>query len=177
MKKKTKDYDFSILKALRNQNGVTLEGLAEETGVSFSTLTRIESNQNQPNLATIKQLADYFGMTPSHLLELATSYIVEKASDKSGLIGDIKRRVLDFPDILLRVSEGKAGQSAEEPHSHANEYQLTWVLKGKMAVVVQNEEHVLKAGQAIKFDAGYDHSVRLLKDSSYVVAVFRKRIK
>ncbi len=177
MKKKTSDFDFSFLRELRNQKGVTLEGLAEAAGVSFSTLTRIESNQNQPNLATIKQIADYFGMTPSHILELATSYIVEKSIERPGTLGGIKRRMLDFPDIQLRVINGRAGQKADETHRHENDYQLTWVLEGSIIIEVQDREYELKAGEAIKFDAGYEHTVRLPEDSTYLVAVIKKRTK
>ncbi len=176
MKKKS-DFDFSFLRELRSQKEITLEGLAEAAGVSFSTLTRIESNQNQPNLATIKQLSDYFGMTPSHFLELATASIVQKVKERPGVLGGIKRRMLDFPDIQLRVVDAEAGQKADEAHRHENDYQLNWVLDGRMIVNIHDREYRLEAGEAVKFDAGYDHSVRVLENATYLIAVISKRLK
>lgn len=38
------------LRSLRKQRGVTLEQLAESTGISVSTLSRLESGQRRPTL-------------------------------------------------------------------------------------------------------------------------------
>ena len=175
--KKAADYDFSILRELRNQYNVTLEKLAEATGVSFSTLTRIESNQNLPSLKTVKLLSEYFGMTPAHFLELTTAFIVERTEESVEILGNIQRRGLSFSEIRLRIGEGRAGQSDEAPHQHMNDYQLTWVLRGRLIVNIHGEDHELSAGEAVKFDAGFEHTVKLLDDSSYVVALVPKRTK
>lgn len=171
------DYDFSILRELRNQYKITLEGLAEATGISFSTLTRIESNQNRPSLATLKRLADFFGMTPAHLLELTTSFIVERRVETRDKMGTIKRRSVAFSELRLRAAQGKAGQSAEEPHLHVHDYQVTWVLEGRMVLNIHGKDYELPAGHAIHFDAGFAHSSRLIEDSVYVVALMPKRTK
>ncbi len=45
------------LRALRQQRGATLRDLAEETGISVSTLSRLESGQRRPTLEQLLPLA------------------------------------------------------------------------------------------------------------------------
>ncbi|MCB1153542.1 MAG: helix-turn-helix domain-containing protein [Deltaproteobacteria bacterium] len=176
-KSKMREFDFSVLRELRRQRKVTLEQLAEDTGVSFSTLTRIESNQNQPSLATVKTLADFFGMTPAHLVDLASSYIVERRREVDDDPNMIGKRGVSFPDVGLRLNSATAGETVNESHSHENEYQISWVLDGKIALTIEGNRYELAAGDAIKFDATYNHSTQALQDSTFVVALIPKRTK
>ncbi len=177
VKSSSLNYDFSIIRELRQQKKVSLKKLASETGVSFSTLARIESNQNQPSLQTLSRLSGFFGLTPANLLDLASSFVVERAEEKLEDLGLLPRRGVSFPDLRLRVNEGKAGDTALEAHQHLGEYQVTWVLKGRIVVSVHGQDHEISAGQAIKFDASFDHTIRCLKDTSYVVGLVPKRTK
>ena len=45
------------LRALRKQRGATLEQLAESTGISVSTLSRLESGHRRPTLELLLPLA------------------------------------------------------------------------------------------------------------------------
>jgi len=172
-----RDFDFSVLRELRNRKQVTLEKLAEQTGVSFSTLARIESNQNQPGLTTLKKLADFFGMTPANLLELSSSFIVERTQEERDVMEPVSRRLLNLADVALRVSEGKAGKSSREPHQHLGSYQITWVLEGHMVLTIHGDKHELKTSEALQFDAAFEHEVKFITDTSYVVALVPKHAK
>jgi transcriptional regulator with XRE-family HTH domain len=51
------------LKALRNRKGWSQQKLAEETGLSFNTVTKIEQGIGKhPTLKTLVKLADVFGV-------------------------------------------------------------------------------------------------------------------
>jgi transcriptional regulator with XRE-family HTH domain len=173
----TRDYDFSVVRELRTDRKVTLEKLAESTSVSFSTLARIESNANQPNLATLKKLADFFGMTPANLLELATAYIVEEVDEKVDILNPVRRRKVDFSGLSMVYAQGKAGQQAHQTHRHDQEYQVTWVLDGRMTINIHGKKFELANGQSIKFDAAFDHKTQFVEDTVYVVALFPKRTR
>lgn len=49
------------LRALRRQRGITLADLAETTGISESTLSRLESGGRRPNLELLLPLARAYG--------------------------------------------------------------------------------------------------------------------
>jgi len=177
MAREARDYDFSVIRDLRNDQKVTLEKLAEATGVSFSTLARIESNSNQPNLATLKKLADFFGMTPANLLDLATAYIVEEVVEGKDPLSPTRRKRVDLAGISLTFGHGKAGETVTKTHRHELEYQVSWVVTGCIEINIHGKKFELKKGQAIKFDAEFEHEVKCLEDTSYIVAVFPKRTR
>lgn len=176
-KAKTDDFDFSILKELRATRGISLQKLSKKIAISYATLARIESNKHRPSLKTIKCLADWFEMSPAHLLELTTSNILEKKNEHKVNLKPAARRAVSFSDVLLRIGTGKAGEHATKAHQHLGHYQITWVLEGKMIARIHSENHELEKGQAIKFDASFAHSVRFIEDSKFVVAILPKRFK
>ena len=56
------------LKELSNENGITQDKLAEETGLSQAALANWENGKRIPNAAAIITLAKYFGVTTDYLL-------------------------------------------------------------------------------------------------------------
>ncbi len=56
------------LKRLRTQRGVTLAGLSEATGISKSTLSRLESGARRPTLELLLPLARAHGVTLDELV-------------------------------------------------------------------------------------------------------------
>ena len=50
------------LRLLRQQRGATLTGLSAATGISVSTLSRLESGQRRPNLELLLPLARAYGV-------------------------------------------------------------------------------------------------------------------
>lgn len=45
------------LRSLRQERGLTLEGLAHEAGITTTTLVRIEGEQTNPTWTTVRRLA------------------------------------------------------------------------------------------------------------------------
>ena len=177
MQHATKEFDFSILRDLRREANITLEDLAERTGVSFSTLSRIESGQNQPSLTTLASLSEHFGLSPANLLDLAGSNVIEHAEEELEDLGEVRRRGVSFPDAKLVLGKAEAGDSSQRRHRHEGHYQIQWVLEGKIIVHVHHREFEVGAGQSIKFDAGFEHRSQFLEDTTYLVALIPKRAK
>ncbi len=57
------------LKDLRLRAGLTQEELAKEAGVTQTTVARIERDAVQPEVTTIRKLAQALGKTPGDLLD------------------------------------------------------------------------------------------------------------
>lgn len=169
------DYDFSVLRDLRKQAGVTLEAVAAETGVSLSTLTRIETNQNLPSLTTLHALAEFFGLSPASLLAGAEPVVIEEVGEELEELGDVLRRGVTLPDARLVVGEAKAGDTSQRPHRHEGFYQIQWVLEGRMVSRVQGLEVSLEAGRAVRFDGGFEHVSHFVEDTRYLVVLIPKR--
>ncbi|MCB9959124.1 MAG: helix-turn-helix transcriptional regulator [Rhodospirillaceae bacterium] len=59
------------VKALRSERGWSLDALAQRTGVSRATLSRLENAEVSPTAAVLGRLSTAFGLTPSRLMYLA----------------------------------------------------------------------------------------------------------
>lgn len=57
------------LRALRRDRDITLAQLAEETGISVSTLSRLESGRRKPTLELLLPLAKAYGVQLDELVD------------------------------------------------------------------------------------------------------------
>ena len=57
------------LRTLRRQREITLADLSEQTGVSMSTLSRLESGDRKPTLELLLPLARAYGVTLDELVD------------------------------------------------------------------------------------------------------------
>ena len=90
------------LKALRRTSGRSLEELAGELGVHFTTVSSWERGRSRPNYQTLARLASLYQVSPEYLLE--------EFSDRSGpgrlVPGPTRSRFQRIPD---RARENLAG--------------------------------------------------------------------
>lgn len=85
---------------LRKQRAITQEQLAEAMGVSFAAVSKWERGAATPELTTIAELADYFGVSVDALI----GYQMQR-SDKDSLIARLRafRHDRSAPDALETV--------------------------------------------------------------------------
>jgi transcriptional regulator with XRE-family HTH domain len=168
-------FDFSVLRELRQKHQLSLDSLAAESGVGVATLARLESNQNKPSLQTLDRLARVFGLSPAHLVDLSTSAAGQVQLEQE-LVDPGMRREISFPDFRARLGQGAAGDESR-PHQHEGAYQITWVLSGRVRLMVREVEHELSAGQALRFDGAVEHSVEYLEDSELMFILIPKTLR
>ena len=56
------------LKEIRTRRFLTQEELAERAGVSPATIVRVERNQAEPHISTMRKLAEALDVDPTELL-------------------------------------------------------------------------------------------------------------
>ncbi|MFI8262566.1 helix-turn-helix domain-containing protein [Streptomyces sp. NPDC085665] len=146
------------LKRLRARRGLTLAALSEATGISKSTLSRLESGQRRPSLELLLPLAgayrvpldDLVGapevgdprvrLTP-HAMPNGDSYV--PLSRTPGPLQAYKMIITDRgaePD--LRTHEG---------------YEWMYVLQGRLRLVLPEHDLVLGPGEVAEFDTRLPH--------------------
>lgn len=57
------------LRPIRERLFVTQEELAERTGMSRATISRLEGGQQRPRISTVRKLAEALGVPPEALVE------------------------------------------------------------------------------------------------------------
>src|SRR5262249_35688349 len=92
----------ALLRAVRRQRGLTLESLAEQTGLTKSYLSKIERRQSTPSIAVALKLASALDVDVAQLFsdDSAADHkiTVDRASNRNA--GNHERYVALAPTVL-----------------------------------------------------------------------------
>lgn len=145
------------LKRLRTQRSITLADLSKATGISKSTLSRLETGQRRPSLQLLLPLARAYRVPLDALVgasEVSDPHVRLKPRRVNG------RTVLQLTGQPGGVQAWKiiipATQTEPEPRVHEG-YEWLYVLDGQMRLVLGNHDLVLSAGEAAEFDTRLPH--------------------
>jgi transcriptional regulator with XRE-family HTH domain len=147
------------LRAAREQRGATLAQLSETTGISVSTLSRLESGARRPTLELLLPLARTFGVTLDELVDAPPTgdpRVHLRPVQRGGLtMLPLSRRAGGVQAYKIIISPG--GRSTEpDPKSHEG-YEWLYVLDGRLRVVLGEHDLVLTPGEAAEFDTRTAH--------------------
>jgi len=96
------------LAALRESRTLTQKELAQLTKISRSRLSLYETDKREPDLQTLKQLADFFNVTIDYLVgRNTTEFAAKEEQMPNDLLEFLKLPDAQFDDILL-TEEDKA---------------------------------------------------------------------
>ena len=151
----------SRLAALRGAKGWSLDELAERTGISRATLSRVENGSTSPTAAQLGRLCTAFGLTMSRLMVEAeagaATYLPQAAQPRwTDPETGFQRRAVAPPASGFRVEivEGvlPAGKSIAYDSSPVPGLEhAVVVLAGKLDLTVEGNAHRLAAGDCLRF--------------------------
>jgi transcriptional regulator with XRE-family HTH domain len=148
------------LKRFRQRRGSTLAGLAEETGISASTLSRLESGLRRPTLEQLLPLARAFRVTLDELVDAPPTgdprvNLRPVAAGDGTTVVPLTRRpggIQAYKFVL------PAGDGGAEPDLRTHEgYDWVYVLNGTLRLVLGEHDLVLEPGEAAEFDTRIPH--------------------
>ena len=161
--------DFSILRDLRKRAELTLEAVSNKSGVSIASLSKIERNQIMMELDTLYRLARVFALSATELLNLAESCSAHKKTAEDYTSGPFDFERVNFKDVDCFYAKAKAGGELSKPEAHGDEFEICWLRKGAIKITLPREQHTLKPGEAIQFDAALFHSYEIIEDSELAI--------
>ncbi len=155
----------ALLRAVRRQRGLTLETLAEQTGLTKSYLSKIERRQCTPSIAAALKVARALDVDVAQLFsdETADEKIhVDRASDRRRTRGE--RYVALAPAVLGKSMSPfvvrPAGKAVSEPRPvHAGQ-EFVFVHTGTVELDYGDQTVTLGAGDSAYFDASVSHNFR-----------------
>lgn len=154
------------LRQLRRQRNLSLQQLAERSGVSAAAIHKIERNGMVPTVATLMKLAS--------ALNRSVSYFVEEESTRAAVLvrpADRRQLFTSKRGIDLKSISGPYGpffiagafatiepgaDSGPRPMEHPGE-ELVFLLQGGLTFVVDEEEFQLSPGDALHFRTDRPH--------------------
>jgi transcriptional regulator with XRE-family HTH domain len=161
------------LRALRLRKKLGLVELAGHTGLSPAMLSKIERGLVFPTLPTLLRIALVFGIGLDHFFAKDAGrprVAVIRKRDRLRLPNRPGAdppaylfESLDFPVTERKIEAFYAEFPRDAPPSELHRHEgaeLIYVLNGKLAVSVDEEETFLAPGDAMYFDSGAAHSYR-----------------
>lgn len=155
----------ALLRAVRRQRGLTLERLAEQTGLTKSYLSKIERRQSTPSIAVALKVARALDVDVGRLFsdEAAQEKItVDRAPGPGGAGGERYRALApallgkSMSPFVIHPTE----DSADDPHpEHAGE-EFVFVHAGSVELDYGDQTFTLSAGDSAYFDASVSHKIR-----------------
>ena len=144
----------------RNASGMTLADLQAATGISASTLSRIEAGERRLTVDFLERIAESLGTTAAAVLaDAAREDLLLLPAPRAKLSGGMSGIVLRIEDdgrSLLRITVPPR-QSLRRTAVHPGQEWLH-VLRGRIGLRVGEREVVLEAGQTAQFDTSKPHA-------------------
>ena len=148
------------LRALRVERGATLAELAASTGISVSTLSRLESGQRRPTLELLLPLAR------AHQVPLDELVDAPETGDPRVRAKPIVRHGRTFLPLTRRPGGLQAfkmiipASEADPPERRSHEgYEWLYVLSGRVRLLLGDRDLLLGPGEVVEFDTRTPHSV------------------
>jgi transcriptional regulator with XRE-family HTH domain len=162
-------YDFTILRELRRHHLMTIGDVSERSGISPAVISKLERNQSRAELDTLFRLARVFGMNAADLLALAESRTAHVKDSSRHDSGGFRFEQVDFANVRCLHGAARAGGAVSRPEIHRDDFEVCWVLQGHLRIRLPSEQHDLRAGQSIQFDAILPHSYEAVTDVEVII--------
>lgn len=157
------------IRAWRNDARLTLQQLGDRSGVSASTIHKIENLQTVPTISVLLKVANGLQRRPSELLaeveagqQVAVLRRDERPRAQLGdggaiehLVGPIPRGQLDVWRVRLEPGIG-VGQPGSQPWQFHGEVAVI-VEDGAVEAVIAGERYALDRGDSLHFDPTLPH--------------------
>ncbi|GAA4764526.1 helix-turn-helix domain-containing protein [Citricoccus nitrophenolicus] len=148
------------LKQLRLHRDVTLTQLAEATGISSSTLSRLEAGLRRPTLEQLLPLARYHGVTLDSLVDAPRTAdprvdLRPVATCDGAVIIPLTRRPGGIQAYKFVRPTGN-DDTVPEPRTHEG-HDWVYVLNGTLRLILGDQDLRLEAGEAAEFDTRTPH--------------------
>ncbi|WP_035795395.1 helix-turn-helix domain-containing protein [Kitasatospora mediocidica] len=146
------------LRRLRDKRGLTLAALSEATGISKSTLSRLESGQRRPTLELLLPLADVYQVPLDDLVGAPAVgdprvRLTPRALTNGGTAVPLTRGPGPLQAYKMIIND-----RGTEPELRTHEgYEWLYVLGGRLRLVLAEHDLELGAGEAAEFDTRLPH--------------------
>lgn len=146
------------LRHLRQSKNATLAGLSRQTGISVSTLSRLESGQRRPTLELMLPIARAHGVPLDDLVgappvgDPRVRLETQQMGDR--LVTPLTAHAEGLQAFKITIP-GQVSPSDLRVHDG---YEWLYVLSGRLRLLLAHHDLTLEPGQAAEFDTRVPHA-------------------
>lgn len=152
------------LRAARLARGLTLEAVGAAAGISQGFVSKLERDQVSPSVASLVAICEAVGLKVGELFEPPPSQIVragEGAPINFG--GEGAEEFLLTPgtqtDVeVIRSIIDPGGTAGDDLYSLDCDVEFVYVLRGRLTIILGDDEHELAAGDSMTFRGRDPHT-------------------
>ena len=161
------------LRSLRQQREITLAQLSSQTGISVSTLSRLESGGRKPTLELLLPLARSYGVTLDDLVDAPPTgdprVHLRPVTERGMTMVPLTQRAEGIQAFKLVLRAGADRPS--EPQTHTG-YEWVYVLDGRLRLILGEHDLVLEPGEVAEFDTRVPHWFGPVDDAVEILSLF-----
>ncbi|MBF4137955.1 helix-turn-helix domain-containing protein [Streptomyces albidoflavus] len=148
------------LRALRKERGATLAGLSAATGISVSTLSRLESGNRRPSLELLLPIAAAHDVPLDRLVGAPPAgdprVRLEPIEQGNRTVIPLSRRPGGLQAFKWVLRPGEGCDPVEEQRTHEG-YEWLYVISGRLRLLLGEHDFELGEGEAAEFDTRLPH--------------------
>ncbi|MGV9294517.1 helix-turn-helix domain-containing protein [Amycolatopsis sp. NPDC003676] len=145
------------LRRARDNRGVSLAELSRSTGISTSTLSRLESGQRKPSLELLLPITAALGVPFDEIVaapRILDPRVPQQAAKRDGRV----LIPLSRHQGELRAYKQIIPARDEEPHPRSHDgHEWLYVLRGRLRVRLSDHDFIMGPGEAAEFDCHIPH--------------------
>jgi transcriptional regulator with XRE-family HTH domain len=148
------------LRALRTDRELTLAAVSAATGVSVSTLSRLESGQRRPTLELLLPLARAYQVALDDLVDAPPTgdpRVHQSPFEHEGVTMVPLTRQSGGLQAYKQVYPARSRTGDMEQKTHEG-YEWLYVLSGRLRLLLGGRDFVLSAGEVVEFDTRVPHA-------------------
>ncbi|WWB88434.1 XRE family transcriptional regulator [Priestia aryabhattai] len=171
----------SELRKIRVQNHLTLDELAERTGVSKLTLGKIERGETNPTLGVMWKITTGLNIPLTKLVSVEPSISLSKCGEGFSLKGPDEawkiefmfQNQMDSTIEMYRAFLSPLATYRPEPH-HKGLIEVATVMEGRVEIKIEEEVYELNQFDSVKFEGSHTHSYKNLEERPAVLHLLVK---
>jgi transcriptional regulator with XRE-family HTH domain len=156
----------STIRRLREERNLSLKEVAMRSDLTPSFLSQVERNITSPSVASLRKVAQAFGVPLTSLFQgpsIPENHVVRR-KDRRQLIHP-RRQWRDYlltPNltgklqVILSVIE-PGGGSGDEAYAHDSDEECVIILRGRLEFWVGSDWYLLEEGDSIVFESRIPH--------------------
>lgn len=154
------------LKKIREQRKLSLDKVAEMSGISKTMLGQIERGESNPSIATVWKIANGLKISFTVLIHEPKSDTTVLMKEDIKVLQEDEGRIRIYPhfsfeegrrfEMYMMEMDEESSLSAE-PHIEGTEEFIT-VYEGQVTIRVGTEEYTVSSGESIRFRADKSHA-------------------